>query len=422
MILHLVALHFAAVQAPVPPQELYDYLSKKDKSFAIEKISADDRGTTIEMTSQTWQGIPWRHTIIMRQPAKLTKRGTGILYVTGDGPRAGDYRDLALMTAATGMPVAMLFNVPNQPLWGMKEDDLIGHTFEEYLKTSDPTWPLLFPMTKSAIRAMDAVEAATAKTANPIHRFVVTGASKRGWTTWFTGAAKDRRVIGIAPMVYDNLNVGAQMPHQLEQWGAYSEMIQDYTRRGLQQAMATPSGKHLAAIIDPFSYRKNIHVPTLIVRGANDPYWAADATRLYWNDLRQPHWLMSVPNAGHDLGGGISAAQTIGAFARSVAGEFRMPKVEGEVEQTGNKIRWTFSFPPVTPGLTPTEARLWVAKSDTHDFRKSTWVISDHVGFEKPGMLSREIEKPAGNTAAYIEFRFTSKGQPFSLTSLTKVF
>ncbi len=179
----------AALLKPRIPHELYDYLAKKDPSFSFGWKDAA-RGE-IEMVSQTWQGHPWKHTIIIKQPPKLQTKGTAILYITGDGPFKGDYLDLALITAATGMPTAMLFDIPNQPIDGMKEDDLIAHTFEKYLETKDENWPLLFPMTKSAIRAMDAVEDDDeVDSENPIHNFVVTGASKRGWTTWFVGARR----------------------------------------------------------------------------------------------------------------------------------------------------------------------------------------------------------------------------------------
>ena len=143
---------------------------------------------------------------------------TAILFITGDGPRPGDNIDLGLISGATQLPVYMLFNIPNQPLWDMKEDDLIAHTFNKYLETKDPTWPLLFPMTKSAIKAMDAIQDFSAKTGHPVKKFIVTGASKRGWTTWLTAATRDKRVVGIAPLVFDNLNFTPQMSHQLEHW------------------------------------------------------------------------------------------------------------------------------------------------------------------------------------------------------------
>lgn len=422
----MIPLVSALLISSQAPQDLHNYLAKPDPSFAVTSVSTDKRGTTIQMTSQTWHGIPWKHSILLRWPANGAGHGTGILYVTGDGPFDGDYRDIALMSAATNMPVAMLFNIPNQPLWGMKEDDLIAHTFEEYLKSGDPTWPLLFPMAKSALRAMDAVEATSVKAGSPIHKFVVTGASKRGWTTWMAGASGDPRIIGIAPMVYDNLNVGPQMSHQIEMWGAYSEMIQDYTRRGLQQELSKPRGKVLARMIDPYSYRADIHMPTLIVKGANDPYWTTDATSLYWNQLKQPHWLMITPNAGHDLAGGIAAAQTIGAFSRALAGEFKMPKIDAEVDR---RLGWSFVVPKRSGQKDPTlaEARLWEAESSTLDFRKSHWSIADKVTFDATSPAApgkRVVRKPVPGTkniAAYVEMRFQEGTSAFSLCTPIRV-
>ena len=51
----------------------------------------------------------------------------------------------------------------------------------------DPTWPALLPMVKSAVRAMDTVQKHLSSLdtgALNIKHFVISGGSKRGWTTW----------------------------------------------------------------------------------------------------------------------------------------------------------------------------------------------------------------------------------------------
>ncbi len=420
----LTLLVGAILSRSTAPHELYDYLAKKDSSFKFE-FRNKAKGE-IQMTSQTWQGHPWKHTILWRQPSKLQAKGTAILFITGDGPRPGDYLDLSLVTEATGMPTAMLFDIPNQPIYGMKEDDLIAHTFEKYMETGDSSWPLLFPMVKSAVRAMDAMVQLTKGSPNPIKNFVVTGASKRGWTTWFVGAAKDRRVKGIAPMVIDNLNVPKQMKHQLDSWGAYSEEIQDYTRRGLQAKLETPSGKRLAQIIDPYSYRSNIKVPTLIVKGANDPYWTVDALSQYWDDLKQPKWVVTTPNAGHDLGNKIEAVETIGAFARSLAGAFRMPKLLWDVaEVPGAKRVVKVGLKASGPALL--RVSIWTAESSDLDFRKSTYKVISSLSISgaKPGINSSTILVPISdsrNVALFGEARFQVGTRQFSLCFPTRVF
>jgi len=403
--------------AQKPPMELYDFLSKPDRAYKSTVGAVQNGRTEIQMTSQVWQGIEWKHTILYQTPRQAGSGDTAILYITGDGPRPGDLVDLGLISGATQMPVAMLFDIPNQPLWDMKEDDLIAHTFEKYLETKDASWPLLFPMAKAAIRAMDAIQSATAKTDRPIRKFVVTGASKRGWTTWFVGAAKDKRVVGIAPMVYDNLNVPAQMRHQIASWGAYSLQIQDYTRRGLQQKLDSKDGQKLAAIIDPFTYRGNITAPALIVNGANDMYWTADAASKYWNDLRMPKYLLTVPNAGHSLGSKVQAIETVGAFARSRAGEFRMPTVSGRAKVSGETLSASFK----SSGAKLVKATLWAANSRNGDFRLSTWrPLATSTGSAN-GALTGELTKGM-NAAAFIEARFEVGGRQFSLVTPTQVF
>ncbi len=167
-----------------------------------------------------------------------------LLFITGGGTGGksddDDHKQAFALTRVTGSRVALLHQVPNQPLLGEKtEDALIAETFVRYLETKDKNWPLLFPMVKSAVRAMDAVQAWDRERGKgEVKQFVVAGASKRGWTTWLTGAV-DNRVIAIAPMVIVMLNIATQGPNQLDVWGQYSEQIDDYVNRGLMDGLGT---------------------------------------------------------------------------------------------------------------------------------------------------------------------------------------
>jgi PhoPQ-activated pathogenicity-related protein len=240
--------------------DLDDYVRADDGAFAWKLVSQTPfAGGTIhelELTSQVWHEITWKHALTVYEPAKLTTRDAALLFITGGstGRKPGEKDHLMGFTlaAATGARVAMLHQVPNQPLLGDKtEDALIAETFVRYLETKDKTWPLLFPMAKSAVKAMDAVQAWSKEHGNggAISRFVVSGASKRGWTTWLTGAV-DSRVIGIAPMVIVTLNMGPQGPNQLDVWGQYSEQIEDYTKRGLMERAQTEEGTALWKMVD----------------------------------------------------------------------------------------------------------------------------------------------------------------------------
>jgi PhoPQ-activated pathogenicity-related protein len=88
-------------------------------------------------------------------------------------------------------------------------------------------------MVKSVVKAMDVLQAFGAgELKQPAERFIVSGASKRGWTTWLTAAA-DKRVGAIAPMVIDTLNMGAQNARsRSKRSDAFSERLQPYVKRG----------------------------------------------------------------------------------------------------------------------------------------------------------------------------------------------
>src|SRR5581483_6272601 len=302
--------------------DLEQYLRKPEPEFAwsLKDTSeqAGDRIYTLQVVSQNWEGITWRHELQVYQPKGAAPNRTLFLWVTGGSPRPAHALIGTELARKIGAPVAFLYNVPNQPLLedGLYEDNLIAETFVRYLKTKDENWPLLFPMVKSVVKAMDALQAfAAGDWKQPVERFVVSGLSKRGWTTWLTAAA-DKRVAAIAPMVIDTLNMGAQMPKQIEAFGAFSERLQPYVKRGLLPIPQTPEGRRLLSMVDPWSYRDRFSMPKFIVNGSNDFYWVTDALNLYWKDLPGDKWVLYVPNTGHDL---LQAA-AYGRFLRRAEG------------------------------------------------------------------------------------------------------
>ena len=72
---------------------------------------------------------------------------------------------------------AAVNKVPNQPLYdGRKEDALIAYTFDQFLKTGDREWPLLFPMTEEPEPRRRAWDAAADRLAAEVaagHRVVL---------------------------------------------------------------------------------------------------------------------------------------------------------------------------------------------------------------------------------------------------------
>jgi PhoPQ-activated pathogenicity-related protein len=332
----------------------------------------------------------------------------------GNRPGEGDLAMGAKLASLAQMPVAMLYQVPNQPLLGnRKEDDLISETFLRYLATKDAKWPLLFPMAKSAVKAMDAIqEIAQQEHGASVERFVVTGGSKRGWTTWLSAVADDR-VAGIAPIVIDTLNFRPQMKHQMETWGTYSEQIADYTSKGLVDVMEKQPEIPLWRWVDPYTYRSELKLPKLLINGTNDRYWVIDALNLYWDDLVGPKHVFYVPNAGHGLDGGKEAAlETLSVFAQHVALGQPMPTLNWLHDDDGNRMRLSVRSDPA-----PTAVKLWVARSDDKDFRPDRWNATE-VSTNGDGSYVATVEKPAtGHVAFFAEATYEFSPVDYSLST-----
>jgi PhoPQ-activated pathogenicity-related protein len=356
---------------------LDDYIARPEPLYKWEKTGEQGNTTILRLTSQEWQGVTWRHRVEITRPERLEFPDTAIVMLSYGHGRPEETRAAQFGANATGATIVNVFDVPNQPIFGMQEDDLIAHTFEKYLETGDATWPLLLPMTKSAIKTMDAVTEYTQRDwEQPVNRYIVTGASKRGWTSWLAAAADNarpevnkKRVIAIVPGVYDNLNLPRQLPHQLEVWGEYSGMISDYTRRGLQEQMNTPAGHALLGIVDPWTYRSRFTLPKLILNAANDEYWAVDALNLYRDGLPGKTDVRYVPNAGHRMTGReVEVYRGVATWLRKVAAGHVTPKVELLAENIAGSGRYLLRADEPAQ-----RASLWVARSATRDFRKARW-------------------------------------------------
>ena len=136
----------------------------------------------LRVISQVWQGVTWQHRLRMVTPQSSKDASSlAFLLVTGRAPRSRNWREASVHGPSLTTPVALLSDIPNQPLFGgLVEDDLLAHTFVQFLATQDTTWPLLLPMVKRVVRAMDAMQDSCNASAIPDLWFSVSGASKRG--------------------------------------------------------------------------------------------------------------------------------------------------------------------------------------------------------------------------------------------------
>lgn len=373
-------------------------------SVAAQRRLPEDGGTeyALDLRSQLWQGRIWHHRLWCQVPPVLAPSGLAVLQITGSGDRSVDILRAMALAKRLRAPCAVLADVPNQPLFGdLHEDELIAHTFDAFLRSGDPGLPLLCPMTKAAVRAMDALQAFCEEAAlGRLDGFLVAGASKRGWTAWLT-AAVDRRVRAIVPAVYDNLDIPRQLRRQREVFSdGYSPQIEAYVACDLPQKMESPAGAELLRIVDPFTYRERLSLPKWLLLGTNDPYWPVDALSLYLDELPPPTYVTYVPNAGHGLNGGEARVSAALVEAFAAAGALRCG---GESPRS--------SLPPllwremgsgqvqVTALQGARAAYLWQAEGYGLDFGKSHW---DSVRLREPGPAwTIRVDRAVGRHRAF---------------------
>ena len=430
---------------------LANYVSTPDPSYhwslAYQAAGPNDayQYYVLSMTSQTWrQGDVndpvWDHWMQIIVPAGATVSKTALLYITGGSntmsiPTTPD--DAMVSTSLTTHTItAELRIVPNEsvyffgenPITYRSEDDIIAYTYDQYMKhigePGNETWPLLLPMVKSAVRAMDTVQAFIPQItsgANQVDNFIVTGYSKRGWTTWLTTAVDDR-IIASIPGVFDNPNQGPQMVHQYEVLGKFSEQVAPYSKMQVFERLKTPEGELLSRIVDPYRYLQNgrFEKPKLILNSAGDEFFMPDSSQFYFADLPGTNnYLRYIPNTGHGLD--VRAIQSTITFTDAVINGRQLPKFSWTVEPNGEIHVHTVD--------TPSQVLMWqvtnpVSRDFRHGYNPSLVWTSSVLSDTGDGNYVGSVPYPAtGATAFLVELTYPSGivGMPYVFTTDVRV-
>lgn len=432
-IIILLLWSWCATAQVAPEQALRHYINNDDKSFAWELRDSlnTDNATAyrLRMQSQTWREFKWIHELVVIVPYKLTN-SEALIHISGgsanentgepnyhnwDDSLIGFMTEIATQCEAI---TAILWQVPRQPLYGGKyEDELVSYTFHNFQNDKDQTWPLLFPMTKSAIRAMDAIEefSSVKNLATKADSFVINGISKRGWTTWLTAASGDKRVVAIAPMVIDILNMPVSVPYQRHMFGSYSIQIQDYVNLGLTEEVVSDAGKELVAMIDPYSYRDKYTMPKMLFFGTNDEYWTVDAVKNYIDGIPGEKYISYTTNAGHGQGDMKAAYNALEAFFRQTIDGMEYPKFDYKIKE--GKGSATLTIKADKRHLE--EVILWEAESENKDFRKCKFVPSEQ-GIAHTGKAKVMINYPKTGYKAFLvmaKYKHPNGNEPYNITT-----
>ena len=438
-----IALHLSAATADrtaVGERTALDrYVKAPDTNYAFHLASTvkGDGYTAymIDLVSQAWLTTNevarplWQHWLTLVKPDKV-RSDIGLLFINGGShkttPPARAESNIVLVARETGTVVASLSNVPNQPTVfagetkGRSEDSLIAYTWDKFLRTGDERWPARLPMTKAAVRALDTMTAFCASEDGgkvKVDRFFVAGGSKRGWTTWTT-AAVDNRVIAIAPIVIDLLNIRPSFHHHFEVYGFYAPAVGDYTRAKIMDWDGTPEYRALMKIEEPYEYRQRLTLPKFMINSSGDQFFVPDSAQFYFKDLPGVKYLRYVPNADHSLKGSDAWMTLLACYSAVVNGS-KLPQ-----------FSWTLpgdSSIRVKSQDKPNAVKLWQATNpNARDFRLDSigeaWKSTD-LTEQGGGVYLAKVEKPEkGWTAFFVELTYENgTPAPYKFTTQVRV-
>jgi PhoPQ-activated pathogenicity-related protein len=425
---------------PNPPNVLDAYVAKPDPSFAwkVEKTftGAGYHGAVLELTSQTWMTAAesdrpvWKHWLTVTIPDTVNS-DKAFLYIGGGSTTSaapqGPSERFALMAVDTKSVIAELGQTPNQPIKfadtpdiARSEDDMIAYLQARYDPVASPEALPRLPMVKSGTAAMTAVQQFLASDAGGKHDidgFVVSGGSKRGWTSWLIGLL-DERVVGMIPIVINVLDVDATTRHHWETMGYFSPALGDYVRHKLIPDEIGRKMTVVNTIEDPLNYRgrPQMRMPKFIINAVGDEFFPPDNTKYSYHLLPGEKQLRMLPNSRHSTAG-TDINQSMTAWYDAVIHGRPVPEYTWTVREDGALV--------VDPGaIKPSAVLLWQGTNPAaRDFRVAT--LGDKAFTSSPlqpaadGTYVANVDQPAsGFTAYFVELTYPSGTQyPFKFTT-----
>ena len=376
-------LNFIFLSTEEEYTSMSDYIesTKNEFSYDIQEViyEEDWTGYHIKMISGEWldskkvDQVEWWHYVDIIIP-KQTTSSTGIMFIDG-GEKSDDYFRLDAQSIGNAIKtesvIVNVSNIPFQPLNflsseqdSFEEDDLIAFAWNKFLKQGakqkDVEWLPRFPMTRAIVRAMDLAQEIILQNDIVVKDFVVSGASKRGWTAWTT-AAVDSRVKAVVPMVIDMLNLVPSFENHYRSYGEFSPAVQEYVNYNIQDWLGTEEFKVLMSYIEPFSFIDKFTMPKYIINAGSDEFFSTDSWRFYYDKLPGEKIIRYVPNKNHSLDGRYLTEDLVSYFYR-VINDIEIPSLSWNLSD--NKLIAELDYDGEY------DVSVWTAKNDNgRDFR-----------------------------------------------------
>ena len=439
----LILLILPAIAAPAQEQTALDrFVHSEDPAFGWQfQKSYPKAGYTIyqiRLTSEQWRALDevqpdlWEHWLTVIVPAQVRTTTALLMIDRGDwdspAPDPNNFAAFGAAAVATGMIVADVSAVPNQPLRfagearTRSEEAVIAYTWDKFLRGGEDQWLALFPMTKAVVWAMTATTQFCASPqggGNTVDRFIVSGPSNRGWAAWLA-AATDPRVVGLVSIVFDGLNMEESFRRHWQSYGFWSEALEEFEDLGIFAWLGSQRNGAAMRLIDPYQYRDRLTMPKYIINAAGDEFFVPTGWQSYLDGLPGDNYMRYVPNAGHmiDQGNDILVQDVLSralVWVTAVVSGAPLPS-----------FTWEFPSPERIVVKTkdhPSAVRVWQASNrNARDFRLEAigpaWV-STEIQDSGGGVFEAAVEVPSRGWRAYfVELEFPS-GSPVPLTFTT---
>jgi len=420
---------------------LKEYVYKKNPAFKYEIIDTfygdGWKEYYIKMVSGTWltkkevNHTEWWHWITIVVPNNVVE--TEALLMIGGGsnkdqkPRKAS--EILINTAlGTNSVIAEISNIPFQPLNYANdtkddryEDDLIAYGWKKFLeggaRDEDASWLARLPMTRAVVKGMDVIQKITSDFNITIDKFVVAGASKRGWTAWTT-AVVDNRVIAIIPIVIDLLNVMPSFDHHWRCYGEWSPAIDDYVNEGITEWIGSKEYNRLLELVEPYSFIDQLQIPKFLINATGDEFFVTDSWKFYWESLIGNKYLQYVPNGNHGLTGTYNPESLV-SFYHAIITNSDIPKFNWYVSNDSIYLN-------VNTNANYTVKSWEAINENTRDFRVpvigKSWK-SDKINTTSNDKYYLHVSKPkTGYKAGLLEITIESgTKEPFVFTTGTLV-
>lgn len=345
---------------------------------------------SFQLTSQDWSPgdiaspARWSHAVDLYIPDHPIRRkallvvNNGTNYVSEGQqpfpPNDFSQENLAEIARSTHTIVVAVSNIPNQFLtlgtYPPSREDVSAaqswHLFMD-IPQQHATLPLQVPMVAAVSRTMDLAQNELKPWA--IDQFILSGASKRGWTAWLTSIV-DHRVVAIAPLAADLFDIRATFKHIYRSYGGnWPVAFAPYYAEGITEKIDTGAFASLMQIQDPSQYllsdrRHRLAIPKYLINASGDDFFVPDNAGRYYDRLPGEKAIRLVPNSDH---AGIRNVSTyaLTSLLNRLQKNTALPSIDARIASEGQEqfIRVKFSEKP-------SQLKLWSARNPSaRDFR-----------------------------------------------------